>query len=110
MGLSVREILILDYFDGKPVHAKMPSYLYATYGSDADLCLDRLYADGWIRESTPRETVNMLPDKALSDFLKRYGLFFPALGVDLRDVHFEDAGRVVHRASDQPREGQHGDV
>ena len=32
------------------------------------------------------------------------------LGVDLRDVHFEDAGRVVHRASDQPREGQHGDV
>ena len=30
MGLSVREILILDYFDGKPVHAKMPSYLYAT--------------------------------------------------------------------------------
>ena len=61
MGLSVREILILDYFDGKPVHAKMPSYLYATYGSDADLCLDRLYADGWIRESTPRETVNMLP-------------------------------------------------
>ena len=39
MGLSVREILILDYFDGKPVHAKMPSYLYATYGSDADLCL-----------------------------------------------------------------------
>ena len=32
MGLSVREILILDYFDGKPVHAKMLSYLYATYG------------------------------------------------------------------------------
>ncbi len=51
----------------------MPPYLQNTYGKDADLRLDRLYADGWIRESRPQETVTMLPDKALSDFLKRYG-------------------------------------
>ena len=94
MGLSVREILILDYFDGKPVHAKMPSYLYATYGSDADLCLDRLYADGWIRESTPRETVNMLPDKALSDFLKRYGL-------SGEGSHTELVRRVIHEVPEK---------
>lgn len=94
MGLSVREILILDYFDGKPVHAKMPSYLYATYGSDADLCLDRLYADGWIRESTPRETVNMLPDKALSDFLKRYGL-------SGEGSHTELVRRIIHEVPEK---------
>lgn len=94
MGLSVRDILILDYFDGKPAHAKMPSYLYSTYGSDADLCLDRLYADGWIRESKPQETINMLPDKALSDFLKRYGL-------SGEGTHTELVRRVIHEVPEK---------
>lgn len=74
MGLSIKDILLLDYFDGKPVHARMPSYLQSTYGKDAQVRIDRLYADGWIRESKPQETLNMLPDKALSDFLKKHGL------------------------------------
>lgn len=67
MGLSVRDILILDYFDGKPVHHRMPPYKLNIYGSDANDRIDELMADGWIRASRPQETVNMLPDKMLSD-------------------------------------------
>ncbi len=94
MGLSVRDILILDYFDGKPVHTKLPAYLYSTYGSDADLRLDRLYADGWIRESRPQETVNMLPDKALSDFLKRYE-------IDGEGTHTELVRRIIQNVPEK---------
>ena len=74
MALPIKDILLLDYFDGKPLHTQMPSYLQSTYGKDAQVRIDRLYADGWIRESKPQETLNMLPDKALSDFLKKHGL------------------------------------
>ncbi len=26
MGLSIKDILLLDYFDGKPAHHKVPPY------------------------------------------------------------------------------------
>lgn len=90
MGLSVRDILILDYFDGKPVHHRMPPYKLNIYGSDANDRIDELMADGWIRASRPQETVNMLPDKMLSDFLKRYGL-------SGEGTHAELTGRVISK-------------
>lgn len=73
MALPVKDVLLLDYFNGKPIHSRVPDYKVSIYGADADLRIDRLFADGWIRYSKPQETITLLPDKALSDFLKRYG-------------------------------------
>ena len=36
MGLAVKDILLLDYFSGKPLHSRMPEYLESTYGLHAD--------------------------------------------------------------------------
>ena len=88
MALSIRDILILDYFDGKPVHHKIPPYKLKIYGQDANDRIGLLYENGWIRYSRPQETVSMLPDKALSDFLKRYGL-------SGEGSHAELTGRVI---------------
>lgn len=88
MALSIRDILILDYFDGKPVHHKIPPYKLKIYGQDANDRIGILYENGWIRYSRPQETVSMLPDKALSDFLKRYGL-------SGEGSHAELTGRVI---------------
>ena len=33
MSLSIRDILILDYFNGKPVHAAVPKYQQDLYGA-----------------------------------------------------------------------------
>ena len=74
MGLSIKDILLLDYFDGKPAHHKVPPYKESIYGRDANDRIGELFDDGWIRMSRPQETLTMLPDKALSDFLKRYDL------------------------------------
>ena len=74
MGLSIKDILLLDYFDGKPAHHKVPPYKESIYGHDANDRISELFDDGWIRMSRPQETLTMLPDKALSDFLKRYHL------------------------------------
>ena len=73
MGLSVRDILILDYFDGKPVHTKAPAYQKKVLGPHANQRIRLLLEEGWIRYTRPQETVNMLPDKALADFLAHYG-------------------------------------
>lgn len=86
--LSIRDILILDYFDGKPVHHRIPPYKLNIYGEDANDRLNGFLEEGWIRVSRPQETVNMLPDKALSDFLKVYG--FSGEG-----THAELTGRVI---------------
>lgn len=83
MGLSIKDILLLDYFDGKPVHHKVPSYQLNRYGSDANERISTLLSEGWIRVSRPQETLNLLPDKALSDFLKRYGLSGEGTHADL---------------------------
>lgn len=74
MSLAVKDILLLDYFSGKPIHSRMPKYLESTYGLQADERIRRLMDEGWIRQSVPKETLSLLPDKALSDFLLRYGL------------------------------------
>lgn len=88
MGLSIKDILLLDYFDGKPLHYKVPPYKYTTYGEDANTRIDTLAKEGWIRSSKPQETVSMLPDKILSDFLKRYDL-------SGEGTHAELVGRVI---------------
>ena len=88
MGLSIKDILLLDYFDGKPVHHKMPTYKYSLYGEGADARISSLLANGWIRYSKPSETLSMLPDKALSDFLLHYNL-------SGEGSHAELVGRVI---------------
>lgn len=72
MSLSVKDILILDFFDNKPLHTKIPDYKSDIYGKNAHERLLSLYNDGWIRHSEPSETLHMLPTKALSDFLLRH--------------------------------------
>ncbi len=94
MGLSIKDILLLDYLDGKPVHHKVPPYKYNLYGSDADARISSLYENGWIRYSKPQETVSMLPDKALSDFLAHYDL--PGDG-----SHAELVGRVIAKVPEK---------
>ncbi len=74
MALSIRDILLLDFFNGKPVHTRVLDFQYSTYGKDANSKIQDLCDEGWIRHSRPQETVNMLPDKALSDFLKHHEL------------------------------------
>lgn len=74
MGLSIRDILILDFFNGKPLHTKIPAFQQDIYGKTADIRIRELCEEGWIRHSRPQETVNLLPDKALSDFLSRHNL------------------------------------
>lgn len=88
MSLSIRDILILDYFNGKPVHSTVPKYQQDLYGADADTRIHDLCEEGWVRHSRPQETVNMLPDKALSHFLAAHGL--PAEG-----THSELVRRVI---------------
>lgn len=88
MGLSIKDILLLDYFDQKPLHHKVPPYKYNIYGPDANTRIDTLMDAGWIRTSKPQETVSLLPDKALSDFLKRYNL-------SGEGTHAELASRVI---------------
>lgn len=88
MGLSIRDILLLDYFEGKPVHHKVPSYQLHKYGNDANDRIQTLLALGYIRVSRPQETVSMLPDKALADFLRRYDL-------SGEGTHAELTGRVI---------------
>ena len=46
MNLSIQDVLILDFFNGKPVHALIPEYQRDLYGADAnarihDLCEGR---------------------------------------------------------------------
>ncbi len=74
MSLSIRDILILDFFNGKPLHAKIPPYQQDIYGAGANERIRALCDEGWIRHSRPQETVNMLSDKALADFLAAHGL------------------------------------
>lgn len=74
MSLSIRDILILDYFNGKPVHTAVPKYQQDLYGADAEERIRALCEEGWVRHSRPQETVNMLPDKALVHFLTAHGL------------------------------------
>lgn len=74
MALSIRDILILDFFNGKPVHARVPEFQQDIYGREANSRIHDLCDEGWIRHSRPQETVNMLPDKALSDFLSAHHL------------------------------------
>lgn len=74
MGMTVRDALLLDYFSGKPFHSRLPAYLEGTYGADANDRVRVLMEEGFLRESHPQETLTLLPDKALSDFLVRYGL------------------------------------
>lgn len=88
MALSIRDILLLDYFDGKPTYHRIPDYLTGRYGEDGSKRISELLAEGWIRISRPRETVNLLPDKALSDFLKRHNL-------SGEGTHAELTGRVL---------------
>jgi hypothetical protein len=88
MGLSVRDILILDYFEGKPVHTRVPAYQEKVLGKNAGTRIHELLEEGWIRHTRPQETVNMLPDKALSDFLAHYGL-------DSSGSHVELVRRVI---------------
>lgn len=78
MSLSIRDILILDFFNGKPVHARVPEFQQDIYGADANTRIHDLIDEGWIRHSRPQETLNMLPDKALAGLLTRKGL--PAEG------------------------------
>lgn len=88
MGLSIRDILILDFFNGKPIHTKVPDFQKDIYGDTADRRILELCEEGWIRHSRPQETVNMLPDKALADFLAAHGL-------DNTGSHADLVGRVV---------------
>lgn len=74
MSLSIRDILILDFFNGKPVHARVPEFQQDIYGADANTRIHDLIDEGWIRHSRPQETLNMLPDKALADLLSRHEL------------------------------------
>ena len=94
MGLAIKDILLLDYFNGKPTHHKVPAYKYSLYGSDADSRISTLMENGWIRHSKPQETISMLPDKALSDFLKRYDLS----GVG---THAELVSRVIAKVPEK---------
>lgn len=88
MGLSIKDILLLDYLDGKPVHHKVPLYKYKLYGDDVDERTARLYENGWIRYSKPQETLSMLTDKVLSDFLVHHQL-------SGEGSHAELVGRVI---------------
>lgn len=88
MGLAIKDILLLDYFDGKPAHHKVPDYKYKLYGEDADARISTLRDGGWIRYSKPKETLSMMPDKALSDLLIRAGL-------SGEGTHAELVGRVM---------------
>ena len=63
MGLPIRDILLLDYLDGKPLHTKVPSYQEKVLGGNTNQRLQLLLEAGWIRQTKPQETVNMLPDK-----------------------------------------------
>ncbi len=94
MGLSVKDILLLDYFDGKPLHHKVPPYKQGLYGDGIEARLAMLYENGWIRHSKPQETLSMLPDKALSDFLVHYDL--PGDG-----THAELVGRVIAKVPEK---------
>ena len=94
MGLSIKDILLLDYFDGKPAHHKVPPYKESIYGRDANDRIGELFDDGWIRMSRPQETLTMLPDKALSDFLKRYDL-------SGEGTHAELVGRVIAKVPEK---------
>lgn len=94
MGLSIRDILILDFFNGKPLHAKVPAYQQDLYGADANARILTLCGEGWIRHSRPQETVNMLSDKALTDLLARRGL-------DDSGTHSELVRRVVKEVPEE---------
>ena len=94
MGLSIKDILLLDYFDGKPAHHKVPPYKESIYGRDANDRIGELLDDRWERMRRPQETLTMLPDKALSDFLKRYDL-------SGEGTHAELVGRVIAKVPEK---------
>lgn len=74
MGLAIRDILLLGYLEGKPLHHRIPPFELRTFGDDAEARIPLLMKEGWLRESEPRETAGMLSDRALSEFLKHCGL------------------------------------
>lgn len=83
MSLSVKDILLLDYFDNKPLHTEISVYKEKIYGKNTHERLLSLLDNGWIRYSTPKETLHMLPEKALSDFLSRHGVKSEGTKADL---------------------------
>ncbi len=90
MSLSIRDVLLLDFFNGKPVHNRVPNFQFDVYGSDANSRIQDLCEEGWIRHSRPQETLNMLPDKALSDFLLKYKQ-------DSQGSHVELVRRIIEK-------------
>lgn len=94
MSLSIRDVLVLDFFNGKPVHAEVPAFQQDIYGNDANTRIHDLCDEGWIRHSRPQETVNLLPDKALAHFLLAHGL--PSTG-----SHAELVGRVINEIPEE---------
>lgn len=83
MNLSIRDILLLDYYNGKPIHTKIPKYHHRLYGADGDSRMRALCEDGWARVSQPEETLDKLPDKALAQALTARGLSADGTHADL---------------------------
>ncbi len=68
MSLSVKDILLLDYFDNKPLHTEISVYKEKIYGKNTHERLLSLLDNGWIRYSTPKESFAHASGKSLVGF------------------------------------------
>lgn len=111
MNLSIQDVLILDFFNGKPVHALIPEYQRDLYGADANARIHDLCEGGWMRESQPHETVNLLSEDVLVRLLTEKGLSPTGAKADLvrrviRDIPEAEYARIVPKVYVATAEGQ----
>lgn len=111
MNLSIQDVLILDFFNGKPVHALIPEYQRDLYGADANARIHDLCEGGWMRESQPHETVNLLSEDVLVRLLTEKGLSPSGAKADLvrrviRDIPEAEYARIVPKVYVATAEGQ----
>lgn len=93
------------------MHALIPEYQRDLYGADANARIHDLCEGGWMRESQPHETVNLLSEDVLVRLLTEKGLSPSGAKADLvrrviRDIPEAEYARIVPKVYVATAEGQ----
>lgn len=73
-GLLPGEVILLDWIEDKMLNANFPGYFEYTYGINAEKSAQLVLEEGYLRYSTPIESLSSLKVPALKEILKSKNL------------------------------------
>lgn len=69
-GLLPGEVILLDWAENKTINRKPPQYFHYNYGINAEISIEKLLENNFLRHSTPYESLNSLKVNELKTILK----------------------------------------